>query len=382
MSLLRKNASDVQLKPILPAGSVDTKEFNEQLKKDVEQLDSLLREEPDAYRKMLLYSYYRKGDSPDFSELMSSLLYRVRLCNAYLLNYYVMYRLLFPALLENKISEIRAVVLGCGSMIDAVSLSYVQKEYEGKVVVDYTGVDIAEWPSVYQTPFEKRFIHKPLQNYWQDVEVFDGNVIFFATVLSELREHPDETGRFCQGLARVPFTSDTIFLLASYRSTSSYKRDWRLTDWQKTQRVIAAIEEKGYRAEPVAVWIPEAWKTHLLCDEAEDEQGRKWPSYYLADSNKENGAISLHDLAPDFAVPDRVVEYLEDPGYIRERCPYYQTRKDQYRRRNPENTSETEAPVEICRQQCPINCRLKPKTYFTYRVSPCFQIIVFRRTRV
>lgn len=378
-SLLRKDAS--RIRPILPAGSVDTREFNEQLKRDIEQLDSLLGKDPDAFRRMLLYAYYRKGDSPDFNELIPSLLYRVRLCNTYLLNYYVLYSLLFPAFLESKIEEMRALVLGCGSMIDAVSLSYVQKEHEEKIAVSYTGVDIAEWPSVYETPFEKRFIQKPLQDYLDDIEVFNGNVICFATVLSELREYPDETEQLCRGLEHVPFTSDTVFLLVSYRSTASYKSDWRLTDWQKTQRVIAAIEKKGYRAEPVPVSIPEAWKTNLLSDIAKDEHGKEWPCYYLANPNKDNGAIRIQDLAPDFAVPDYAVEYLDSPGYIRKRCSYYQARKDQYYRDNPESASEMENPTEICRQQCPIRCFPKPKTIFTKRNSPCFQIIVFRRTR-
>lgn len=377
-SFLRKDASEIR--PILPAGSADTREFNEQMLRDIERLDSLLGEDPDAYRKMMLYSYYRKGDSPDFNEMISSLLYKVRLCNTYLLNYYVMYRLLIPALIKAKAEEMRVLVLGCGSMIDAVSLSYAQAHEDG-IAVDYTGVDIADWPSVYETPFEKRFVCKPLQDYWNDVEVFDGNVIFFSTVLSELRECPDETEELCQGLEQASFTSDVVFLLASYRSTVSYKRDWRLTDWQKMQRIIATIEKKGYQAEPAPVSIPEAWKANLLIDYAEDECGKEWPCYYLADPNKSNGAVGIKDLAPDFAVPDRVVEYLENPGYIRKRCPYYQARKDQYHRQNSENAPDVENPLEICRQQCPINCFPKPKTLFTNRNSPCFQIIVFRKTR-
>lgn len=376
-SFLRKD--DDPITPILPAGSVDTSEFNEQMKRDVERLDGMLGEEPDAYRKMMLYSYYRKGDAPDFNEMISSLLYKVRLCNTYLLNYYVMYRLLIPALIEAKIEEMRILVLGCGSMIDAASLSYA-KVHENAIAVDYTGVDIANWPSVYDTPFEKRFVCAPLQDYWNNIEVFDGNVIFFSTVLSELRECPDETEELCQGLEQATFTSDVVFLLASYRSTVSYKRDWRFTDWQKMQSIIATIEKKGYKAEPAPVSIPEAWKTNLLIDYAEDEHGNEWPCYYLADPNKSNGAIGIKDLAPDFAVPDSVVEYLENPGYIRKRCPYYQARKEQYDRQNPENASVEENPLEICMQQCPINCFPKPKTLFTNRNSPCFQIIVFRST--
>lgn len=375
---LRKDAAETQ--PMLPAGSVDTKEYYEQLEKDVEQLDSLLGKDPNAFRRMQLYSYYRKGDGVDFNELIPALSYKIRLCNHYLLNYYIMYRLLIPALLEHKIEEMRMLVLGCGSMIDALSLSYALKEHEGRIAVNYTGVDIAAWPSGYKTPFEKHFVQKPLQDWWDSVDVVDENVIFFSTVLSELREYPDETEKLCRGLEQATFKSDTIFLLVSYRSTASYKRDWKLTDWQKMQRVITAIEKKGYQAEPAPVAVPQAWQANLFTDYARDEGDREWPCYYLANPYTENGAIDIRELAPDFAVPDYVIEYLNDPGYIRKHCSYYQGRRDQYHRQHPEEDVEKENLLKICRQQCPINCKPMPKTHFSTRHSPCFQIIIFRRT--
>ena len=109
--------------PLLPAGTVDTQAFRAQLRKELHELDSLFAADPDAYRKMQLSAYYRKGHSPDFQERIPALMYKLRLCSLYLLHYYLMYRLLVPALLQEKIKEMRLLVLGCGSMIDALSLS-------------------------------------------------------------------------------------------------------------------------------------------------------------------------------------------------------------------------------------------------------------------
>ena len=46
---------------MLPAGTVDTRDFNDQQKDVLEQLDRLFDKDPDAYRKMQLTAYYRKG---------------------------------------------------------------------------------------------------------------------------------------------------------------------------------------------------------------------------------------------------------------------------------------------------------------------------------
>ena len=366
--------------PMLPAGTVDLSEYNEQLKKDLEQLDRLLDEDPEAYRKMQLSTYYRKGDSPDYNELIYALIYKIRFCSMYLLQYYIIYRLLIPRLPELKINELKLLVLGCGSMIDALSLFHVLKETGTSIPVRYTGVDMVRWPSGYMIPFETNFIQKPLQDYWDDVEVFDGNIIFFATVLSELREYPDQTEMFCRGLENTPFTSDTIFLLVAYRSAASYMNDWKLTDWQKAQRVIAAIEKKGYKAEDLPVSLPEKWDLYLHNGKARSEDGRDWTSYYLAAPYGPDKVTRVDAVAPDFASPDYVREYLEKPGYIRKHCSYYQMRKEQYRKHNPETENqETDIPIEICSKECPIICKPFPRAYLSKTYSPCFQIVVFHK---
>ena len=366
--------------PMLPAGTVDTAEYYARLKRDLEQLDVLLGEDPDAFRKMMLASYYRSGESPDFDKPIPAYMYKARVCNIYLLQYYIMYRLLIPVFLETKAEEMKLLVLGCGSMIDSFSLSYAMKEFGNSFTVRYTGVDIAEWPENYKTSFETYFIRKPMQDYWDDIEVFDGNIIFFATVLSELREYPDEMERFCRGLEKTPFTSDTIFLMVSYRSIASYKRDWRLTDWQKVQMVINELEKKGYKAGRLPVSLPAGWSIYLRSEEAADEAGRGWPCYYLSAPDGSDGVISMKEAAPDFAMPDFVEEYLENPGYIRRHCSNYQKRREQYLKRNPEKNSEEENPSVICREECPIICNPAPRVLHSNKFSTCFQIFVFHRS--
>lgn len=365
--------------PLLPAGTVDTREFREELRKELHELDGLFAADPDAYRKMQLSAYYRKGHSPDFQERIPALMYKLRLCNLYLLHYYLMYRLLVPTLLREKIKDMRLLVLGCGSMIDALSLSYVLRETGGSPDVHYTGVDIAGWPTRVQVPFETRFVHKPLQEYWDGVDEFDGNILFFATVLSELREYPDDTGAFICGLEKTAFTSDVLFLLVSYRSTSSYKRDWKLTDWQKTQRVIGALERKGYQTESLPLSLPESWERYFHSEEVRDEGGKAWPCHYLASPDTEDGRIGLKELAPDFAVPDFVQAYLDNPGNIRKHCPYYPARREQDRRRNPDREAGEENLARICRAECPITCNPLPRDTLSNKFSPCFQIFIFRR---
>ena len=367
--------------PLLPAGTVDTQAFRAQLRKELHELDSLFAADSDAYRKMQLSAYYRKGHSPDFQERIPALMYKLRLCSLYLLHYYLMYRLLLPALLQEKIKEMRLLVLGCGSMIDALSLSYVLGEIGGSPDAHYIGVDIAGWPTRVQVPFETRFVQKPLQEYWDGVDEFDGNILFFATVLSELREYPDDTGTFLRGLEKTAFTSDVLFLLVSYRSVSSYKRDWKLTDWQKTQRVIGALERKGYRVESLPLSLPESWERFFHSEEVRDESGKVWPCHYLASPDTEDGRIGIEELAPDFAVPDFVRAYLDDPGNIRKHCPYYPTRMEQDRRRNPDREAGEENPARICRAECPITCNPMPRDMFSSKFSPCFQIFVFCRKR-
>lgn len=378
---IEENLNENQLDPLFPLGTVDTKEYMDQLKSDFEKVDRLLSESPNAFRQMQHSSYYKKGSSPDYNEDIPSLMYKIRICNIYLLQFYMMYHLLIPSLIEEKIDEIKPLVLGCGSLIDALSLSYVLQEYKNKFTVNYTGIDIAAWPDSFRTSFETHFVQGFLQNYWDNCKVFDGNIIFFATVLSELREFPDDTEKFCHGLEKTPFTSETVYLMVSYRTTASYKRDWKLTDWQKTQKIITAMENKGYEAKSLPISLNGKWNTYLQMETAIADDDRVWPCYYVASPYNEDGYITLKDLAPDFALPDYVGEYLEDPGTIRKHCAYYQMRKEKYLKHHLDVNPDEVTPVEICTTECPITCKPYPRVYFSNTYSPCFQIIKFHRNK-
>ena len=325
---------------------------------------------------MQLSSYFGREKCPDFNEAISSLLYVCRLSNIYALHYYIMYSLLIPVLAENNIRKLNTHVFGCGSMIDALSLSYAMKDLGKSFDVHYTGVDIAKWAPFYDHPFEWNFIQKPLQEYWDDCPVFDGNVIFFPTVLSEISEYPDEIGQFCAGLEKTKITSDTLILMASYRSAASVDKDWKVTDWQKFYRVISTLEKMGYSADHIPVSLPDDWKTYLQCKTLKTEDGRSYPCYYLSPPCD---AVSVSDIAPDFAPSKPITEYLTKPGNIRLNCSYYSKKRDRYLENNKSVSADSVIPDAVCRQTCHIICHPYPKVVLSPMVSPCFQIFVLHR---
>ncbi len=364
-------------RPMIPKETIDTTLLNSQTDKFLETLKDYLAKDPEAFRKMQLYSYYSKERCPDLNEAITSHLYVCRLCNLYALQYYIMYHFLLDALIKENIHNLKILVFGCGSMIDALSLSFVLRDFNDNFNVHYTGVDIAKWKATFSHPFETDFIQKPLQEYWDDCKEFDGNIIFFPTVISELREYPDDIGQFCAGLEKTKILSDTLFLLVSYRSTASFNKDWKLTDWQKIEKVISTLEKKGFKADHLQFSIPHDWKTYIQSKPVITDEGRSYPCYYLAPPC---GSISLSKIAPDFSPSGIVDEYLTNPGNIRLNCPYYPKRRNQYLKKNPSIIEGCENPETVCRQACPIICHPYPKVILAPKTSPCFQIFVFHRS--
>ncbi len=363
-------------KPMLPKGTVDTVLLNSQIEQFLEKLKGYLNEDPATFRKMQLFSYYSKERCPDFNDAVSSHLYVSRLCNLYGFQYYIMYHFLIDTLIKEKINDMKVLVYGCGSMIDAVSLSFALRDFDTDFKVHYTGVDIANWEATFSHPFHTSFIRKPLQEYWDDCNVLDKNIIFFPAVISELREYPDDIGQFCAGLEKAQILSDTLFLMVSYRSNASVNKDWKLTDWQKIQRVISVLEKKGFACDSLPVSIPEDWKTYIQSKSIKTDEGRAFTCYYLAPPF---GSISLAQIAPDFAPSKCTYEYLTDPGNIRLNCPYYLARRDQYLHNNPAIAKGSEKPETVCKQTCPIMCHTYPKVILAPKTSPCFQIFVLKR---
>ena len=365
-------------KPMIPAGTVDTAGLNSQIEEALRKLEDLLLEDPDAFRKMQIMSYYRHDSSPDFNEDISAFLYVARHCYMYGLLYYLMYRLLIPVLQEENIHELKILSSGCGSMIDALSLSLALNHLKDSYKVHYTGIDIAKWPVVFPHPFENSFIQKPIQDYWEDCKSFEGNILFFPTVISELHEYPDETGQLCRAMEQTEFTQDTIFLLVTYRSNLSFNRDWQITDWQKIQRIISVLEKKGYDSSDIPFSLPNSWKSFLHSDRVMTEDGRSRLRHYISAPYGKT-SIRIDKVAPDFFPSDKVEEYLAKPGLIRKNCPYYEMRRDQYLKNNNNIRSDKEDPETICRKQCPIMCKLYPRIFFSGLNGPCFQLFVLKR---
>ncbi len=365
--------------PMIPEGLVDTTPLNDHLTAVLEQLKSLLSKDPHAFRQMQIGTRYRSTFSPDFTETINACLYECRLCNIYGLEYYLMYSLLLSCLVKEDIHDLRVLSMGCGSKIDGLSLSLALKDVGDSFDVQYTGVDISQWPMSFELPFDNRLIIKPMQEYFGDVKTSDVNVIVFPTVLSGLREYPDDTEALCRSMEEAQFLSDTIFLMAAYRSTISFNKDWQITDWQKVQRILTALEKKGYVTEELPASIPDAWKPYLKSKTAESEDGKKYVARYVS---ARYGTVQLREIAPDFAPPDCVEEYLKNPGHIRKVCPYYKLRRDQYLSRNPGIRPGEEVPETVCSQRCPIMCKLFPRVVFTQTTSPCFQIFMLRRQPV
>jgi hypothetical protein len=261
-------------------------------------------------------------------------------------------------------------------MIDALSLSYAQRDLGKNIDVHYTGVDIAKWSPIYTHPYENIFVQKPLQEYFEDKEVFEGNVIFFPTVLSEIPEIPDTIGQFCDSLEKIKIINDTIFLMVTYRTTTTVSKDWRLTDWQKLQQIILTLEKKGFSGEHIPVTPPDSWKTYLQCKILKSDDGRSYPCYYISPPC---GNKSLEDIAPDFAPSNEVTSYLNVPGNIRTTCQYYAKRRNQYIEKNKDVAPGSEKPETVCRQTCPIMCHPYPKVILSQKTSPSFQIFIFQR---
>ena len=369
-------------KPIIPAGSIDASDLNDHIAGDLETMNSLLKEDPEGFRKMMLYSSFSKGYIPDFNDQISSRIYNVRYCNILALHYYVLYHMLISALLETNIREIRLLSFGCGSMVDALSLSYVLRQHEDIFKVRYKGVDMALWPSVFPNPFESVFIKKPMEDFWDRGGTYDENVFLFPTVLGELPELPDIMARFCKGLEGADLTSDTIYVLVCYRAFSYIKSDWRLTDWQKVSMLISTMEKKGYEAENMPLNIPDDWKIYLHSEDALSEDGRAWPCYCLAPPYGIRGGINMWEFTPDFAPGEAADKYLESPGILRENCSYFAHRKDQYLARHPEEEERDVKADRICRETCPIVCRLFCRTVLGPISSPGLQWLVFHKRSV
>ena len=202
---------------------------------------------------------------------------------------------------------------GSGSMLDALGLAYAAEEMSLRHV-SYTGIDLVEWSSRLAVSIENHCIQCDIKDFWHGIDLFDGNILLFPKILSEIPEGSGVMESFCEGLAKTPFASDTVLLCTSYRNVASMKKGSQETDWYKMEKVIAALIKKGYRCEPFGLASMESRNPWLRIEEIQAEDDTPYPYCFLRD---EYGDLPIQDIAPDFVPEDSIVEFLNSPGTIR-----------------------------------------------------------------
>ena len=370
--------TDGRPEPVYPAGTIDTSALRMQLLQLAEGLDSCLAEDVDAYRKTALCGYYRYGYRPDFSLQNSADLYLLRQGCSYGLEYFLIYRIALNALLSEGITEAKSYVFGCGSMIDSVGMCFAADTFSERPRLSYTGVDPVAWAKHFDAPVDRSFVRKGMQDFWSDGETFYGNMMLFAKVFNEIREGSGVFERFCDEFRKTELTQDTVLLCVAGLSRSHFQRDWQEPDWSRMQKLIAVLLEKGYSFKRTELPAELAATPYFVCEDIEADDGTAYPFYYL---KEHGGGLAIEDFAPDFALPDRLEEYLNMPGNIRRRCSFYTEREKKYLRIHPEVRPEETVAKTVCEECCSIRCRPEAKKAYHNNAEMCFQVLMFQRDR-
>ena len=342
----------------------------------MQRLDHDLEKHPGLYRKMLLDCKFQEGYVPDYSDASTAYFYLGHLGPSYALEYYLLYRIALGMLASHGSTDVHVYAFGCGSMIDAWSLSWAGDSLPTSMPLAYTGIDLSPWPAQFDAPVSQEFRLEPMEAVWDRGGVFDGNLLLFPKVLSELREDGDSLARFCAGIERANFAHDTIALCVSYRSKATFMRDWRLPDWCKAQEIVSALENKGYACVTPDLGPHETLGGILHQDEAVAESGTSYPYYYLRAAY---GDLSIADIAPDFMPDSRLSGFLTHPSSIRYRCPHLARRIEQYLEQNPHASLESLCPMDACTACCPIRCNTGSRTLLRRGSDICFQVLLFQR---
>ena len=369
---------DIKPEPAYPAGSIDTSALRTQLLQLAERLDSCFAADKDAYRKTALYGFYRYGHSPDFSTQNVADLYLLRQGCSYALEYFLIYRIALNALLSEGITEAKSYVFGCGSMIDAVGMCYAADTFSERPRLSYTGVDPAAWAKHFDAPVDRSFVRKGMQDFWTDCGSFDGNIMLFAKVFNEMREGSGSFESFCDGFRNTEFTQDTVMLCVSALNRSGFQRDWQEPDWWRMQKLISIFREKGYSYKKTELPAELAATPYFICEDLKADDGTVYPFCYLRGTGYD---LAIEDFAPDFALPDRLEEYLNMPGDIRRRCSFYADREKKYLRMHPEVRQEETIAKTVCEECCSIRCKPDARKAYYSHAEMCFQVLMFQRDR-
>ncbi|MBR1830524.1 MAG: hypothetical protein IJ781_13695 [Atopobiaceae bacterium] len=366
-------------------GSVDTSALHAFQLECLPKLDELLAADQTLYRKLLLGGSFHKV-LPTYEDDGPCLLYLLRLAPSLAFEYFLVYRMALSSLQEvGQTERVDAHVIGAGSLVDALSLQYARSTMPAfeHAHMAYTGTDIVTWPIHVPLPSELSyqqpggFRRCDLRDFWEGMETFAGNIIFFPKVLSELDEDSEELERFCEGLEATPFESDTVVLCISYRGYDRIVRAKVEPEWSKACRIVDALRRKGYAYRSMDVNALAGMDDVFDRGEIFADDGSAYREYHI---HRKLDYLWLKDVAPDFANEDDVVAYLGDPSNVRTRCHRYAACAERYQAAHPDEDVRTLAPCVICEKTCAIKCDPKPRSYVCNKYNPtCFQVLLFQR---
>ena len=258
-------------------GSVDTSDLHAFELECLPKLDGLLAADQTLYRKILLGSTYHKV-IPSYEEYGHCLYYVLSLAPSLAFEYFLVYRM---------------------------ALTCTMSAFE-HACVSYTGTDAVTWPVHVPLPPELSY-QEPggfrqcnLRDFWDGVETFAGNLIFFPKVLSELDEDSEELTRFCEGLEATPFESDTVVLCISYRAYDRIARANVEPEWSKACHIVDALRHKGYAYRPMDIHALAGMEGVFERGEVFADDGSVYHEYHIPHLPD---FLWLSEVAPDFASP-------------------------------------------------------------------------------
>ena len=321
----------------------------------------------------------------DYEDDLQAAYYMLKYGNYYAFEYVFAYSVACALLMEQQPSVckdgIRALSFGCGTMLDALSLDYVLKQFRNcdKTIeaLSYAGVDICEWADQTKIDFSKietennKFIFKKcsMENYWDQDAEYDCNVLFFPKVLGELPENV--IAGFCRGLATAMLKSDVIILSVSYPGKKAYEKNSAYT-----KRIVQALEKNGYRSIPYGS-TPLSFTGYATWEWFFERDGDGL--FSSVNDSYFNVAEHLRDYYKEFRVSKPIKNYLGCPGTIRRECPKFKEAEAAYK-----DNGERPAPVRICEKGCNAKCGFIPsprEKLNSGNDSSCFDVIVFKKER-
>ena len=179
---------------------------------------------------------------PDYSNVQIQRLYLLRYAFAYGFEYSCIYSKALSRL--GNPTNVSVASIGCGNYLDYWSLvKTIEEKKKINCSVRYVGIDQIDW----NYKFEKRPQDELIFNKGDAVQLFQkskqfiSDIYFFPKSISEFSNA--EMKIITDNLKSKPIIKDKIILCFSIRA-NEYSRD---SDMAKTNQIIQAFEENGYR---------------------------------------------------------------------------------------------------------------------------------------